>query len=255
MKEKLLVLAKAAPEASKKYQEIVCVAGITDKGEWRRIYPIPWDISWKNNASRFRKKTWIEYEVESDKPSDHRTESRKIKFETIKPLHEASFREIENILRPRLQTIEEIETKGIRMQSLGVIEPKEIVDFLPSNNPHYIKLTTMGRQKDLLGQPAMKLKPPRFKYSYKFKDDKDGRIHELLCEDWEAAELYRNCEKRRLEGKYPDEKTVHEKVRTKMLKQIIKNDHTYFIIGSHYRFPTYMLVGVIYPKKGDVDSK
>lgn len=39
MKERLLVLAKAAPEASKKYEELICVAGITEKGEWRRIYP------------------------------------------------------------------------------------------------------------------------------------------------------------------------------------------------------------------------
>ncbi len=252
MKERLLVLAKAAPEASKKYEELICVAGITDKGEWRRIYPIPWEVFWKTSPNRFEKKWWIEYELQSQSPSDHRPESRKIKFETIKPLRKATFSEIENLLKPRLQTIEEIEQKGVKIQSLGVVEPREVFDFLRSDNPHYEKLVTMGKQLDLFGKPAMKLEPPRFKYSYKFKDDLDGRVHENLCEDWEAVMLYLNCEKMRLVGKYKDEKEVDEKVRDKMLRDIFKNGQVYFIVGSHYRFATYMIVGVIYPTKNDL---
>ncbi|MDE1768833.1 MAG: hypothetical protein KGH67_04430 [Candidatus Micrarchaeota archaeon] len=50
MKEKLLVLAKAAPEISSKYEHLVCVAGITESGEWRRIYPIPWKIFWESSS-------------------------------------------------------------------------------------------------------------------------------------------------------------------------------------------------------------
>jgi hypothetical protein len=252
MKERLLVLGKAAPEASQKYQELVCVAGITENGEWRRVYPIPWETFWKTSASKFKKKTWIEYELESGKPSDYRPESRKIKFDTITPLNEASYKEIEDLLRTRLETVESIESKGVKTQSLGVIEPKEIIDFLPSDNPHYIKLTTMGQQKDLYGKPAMKLEPPKFKYRYKFKDDIGGRVHELLCEDWEAAELYRHCEQNRIDGKYPDQETVHEKVKDKFLNKIIQKGHTYFVIGSHYRFPTYMIIGVVYPRKEDL---
>ena len=252
MKERLLVLAKAAPEASKKYEELICVAGITDKGEWRRIYPIPREVFLKTSKSRFNKKWWIEYELASNKPSDYRPESRKIKFETIKPLREASYNEISELLSQRIQTIEEIEEKGVKTQSLGVVQPREIIDFLPSDNPHYNKLVTMGKQLDLFGNPAMKLSPPKFKYGYKFKDDANGRVHENLCEDWEAVMLYLNCEKMRLEGKYPDEKTVHEKVRQKMLKDIFSRGKTYFIVGSHYRFPTFMIVGVIYPRKTDL---
>lgn len=94
MKEKLLVLAKAAPEASKKYEELVCVAGITNKGEWRRIYPIPWEIFWRNKNTKFKKKQWIEYELVSNEPSDHRKESRKIIPESIVVLGDASYDEI-----------------------------------------------------------------------------------------------------------------------------------------------------------------
>ncbi|VVB65702.1 Uncharacterised protein [Candidatus Gugararchaeum adminiculabundum] len=252
MKERLLVLAKAAPEASQKYEELICVAGITDKGEWRRIYPIPWELFLKTSASRFRKKWWIEYELASDKPSDYRPESRKIKFETIKPVREASFKEIDALLSQRVQTLDEIGEKGVKIQSLGVVQPREVLDFLPSDNPHYEKLVTMGKQQDLFGQSAMKLNPPKFKYRYRFKDDAEGKIHENLCEDWEAVMLYINCERMRLAGRYPDEKTVHEKVRQKMLRDIFKQGKVYFIVGSHYRFPTFMIVGVVYPKKEDM---
>lgn len=252
MKERLLVLAKAAPEASKKYEELVCVAGITDKGEWRRIYPIPWEVFWGSSSKRFKKKEWIEYELVSDSPSDHRPESRKIKFETIKPLREASYKEIEDLLKPRLQCIEEISAKGTKIQSLGVVEPKEVLDFIPTDNPNYIKLVTMGQQKDLFGQPAMRLEAPKFKYRYKFRDDAGGVVHETLCEDWEAVELYRRCEDYRKAGKYADEGAVHAKVKEKMLNGIFKNKHVYFIVGSHSRFPTFMVVGVVYPKKGDL---
>ncbi len=255
MKERLLVLAKAAPEISSKYEHLICVAGITDKGEWRRIYPIPWSVFWKTSGQNFKKKTWIEYELKDDAPSDHRHGSRKITFETITPLREATFAEIEGLLKARLTCIEELEQKGPKIQSLGVVEPTQILDFAPTTNQHYEALVTKSAQTTLLGEKAVKLDIPKYKYRYIFKDDMDGRIHENLCEDWEVGELYRKCEEYRKEGKYKDENEVHQKVKEKMLGAITKNKRVYFIVGSHYRFPTYMIVGVIYPRKGDLGVK
>jgi len=252
MKERLLVLAKATPEISRKYEHLVCVAGITESGQWRRIYPIPWRVFWKNSEKNFKKKSWIEYELESEKPSDHRPESRKIKFETITPIGEASFKEIEKLLQERKTCIEVLEENSPKVQSLGTVEPIEILDFKQVTNEHYQELITRKAQTDLSGKPAVKLEIPKYKYSYVFKDDAEGRTHECLCEDWEVGELYRNCEQRRKEGKYHDEREVYEKVRQKMLYDITKNKRVYFVIGSHYRFPTYMIVGVIYPRKTDI---
>lgn len=252
MKERLLVLAKAAPEVSGKYESLICIAGLTDKGEWRRIYPIPWKVFWKTSGQNFKKKTWIEYELQDDTPSDFRPESRKIKFKTIVPGEEASFSEIESLLKQRVTCIEDLEVKGPRVQSLGVVEPNELLDFAPTSNPHYEALVTKSAQTDLFGQKVVKFDIPKFKYSYIFKDDASGRIHENLCEDWEVAELYRRCEQMRAEGKYKNENEVHQKVKEKMFSSIMKNKHVYFIVGSHYRFPTYMIVGVVYPRKADV---
>ena len=102
------MLAKACPEISQKYESLICVAGITDKGEWRRIYPIPWKTFWGTSPKYFSKKQWIEYELVSEKPSDHRPESRKIKPNTIKPLEREEYGKIETMLAERITTIEKL---------------------------------------------------------------------------------------------------------------------------------------------------
>jgi hypothetical protein len=252
MKERLLVLAKAVPEISSKYESLVCVAGITDSGEWRRIYPIPWNIFWGTSSRNFKKKYWIEYETAGS--GDYRHESMKIKPETIKPIGEASFSEIESMLKDRLTTIEELEELGPKKTSLGVVEPKELIDFVPTSNKHYEELTQMSKQKDLSGGKAVKLDIPEYKYRYIFKDViGEKRNHENLCEDWEVGELYRNCKRYLEQGKYKNEEELHQKVKEKMLTKITKNGHFYFIVGSHFIFPTYMIVGVVYPRKEDIE--
>jgi len=60
-KEKLLVLAKAYPIISKKYETLLCIAGITEEKEWRRIYPVPMEDYIK--VGKFQKRRWIELEV------------------------------------------------------------------------------------------------------------------------------------------------------------------------------------------------
>jgi hypothetical protein len=37
--EKIVVLVRATPEESKRHGYLVCVAGINEKGEFRRVYP------------------------------------------------------------------------------------------------------------------------------------------------------------------------------------------------------------------------
>ena len=246
----MLVLAKACPEASKKYEELVCVAGLTDKGEWRRIYPIPWEAFWRGKETRFRKKCWIEYDLASEKPSDRRPESRKIKFETIRELQPASYDEIRRLLELRVQTIEQLEEKGARNESLGVVKPRKIYDFLETDNKHYEELVSRKPQRTLGGGQALRLEIPEHKYRYAFTDEENGRVHEMLCEDWEVAELYRNCEEYRKKGNYKDEKEVFEKVKAKML-EVVKRKDAYFIVGTHYRFNTFLIVGIVYPKKNE----
>ncbi|MBP9581870.1 MAG: hypothetical protein KBE38_06915, partial [Ignavibacterium sp.] len=72
MRMKILITVKAYPAISKKYNETVCTAGITEEGRWIRIYPIPFRQLDYNN--QFRKYEWIELDLEKN-PSDFRPES------------------------------------------------------------------------------------------------------------------------------------------------------------------------------------
>ena len=39
-RKRLLLAVKAYPERSRKHGDVVCTAGITEEGEWIRLYPI-----------------------------------------------------------------------------------------------------------------------------------------------------------------------------------------------------------------------
>ncbi len=251
MKEKLLVLAKASPIVSKKYEELVCVGGITDKGEWRRIYPIPWKYFWKTSSTYFKKKSWIEYELKEDTPSNHRVESRKIISETINPLSDEDYAKIKNLLEKRLTTLEELKKRNHREISLGVIKPI-VKDFVEEDSKNYEKLKKKKEQKTLSGKDAVEIDIAEKSFSYIFKcEDPNCKGHKILCEDWELAELYRKCEEYRKNGKYKDKREVFEKIKQRMLHDMLKKKEIYFILGTHYRFDTYIIIGIIYPRKSD----
>jgi len=81
VKEKVLVLTRATPEESRKYGYKVCVAGITENGEWRRLYPFTFQYG--KVSLPFGKKDIIEVETEKNS-EDARKESRKVRsFEKI----------------------------------------------------------------------------------------------------------------------------------------------------------------------------
>ena len=83
---KVLILVKTYPAISTKYGETVCTAGITEDGNWVRIYPIPFrKINYK---TRFKKYEWIEADL-IENQSDFRPESfRPVDYEKIHAIDE-----------------------------------------------------------------------------------------------------------------------------------------------------------------------
>ena len=70
------------PHPSRVHQELVCTAGISDAGEWVRLYPI--DYRYRPNHQQFRKYQWIEVELASrGAGNDNRKESRKPNLDSI----------------------------------------------------------------------------------------------------------------------------------------------------------------------------
>jgi len=248
LKERLLVLAKAYPIVSRTYDHLVCIAGITETGEWRRVYPVPWDVFWKGKDTKFKKKQWIEYELRNNKPSDHRPESRKVKHDTIKPLEEEDFINIKKMLDERLTTLEDLQSKSHKEVSLGVIKPR-IKDFVWQRSGSYEKVLSMSGQLDLNGESAVKIETPDKMFQYVFDCSTScTKEHRIMCEDWELAELYIKVKK----NSRDDEEAVY-KVKRKFLDYIRSLKHVYFIMGTHNIYGTWLVISVIYPKKNDLD--
>lgn len=253
MKEELLVLGKTYPTISKKYELLVCVAGITANGEWRRIYPIPWKIFWKYSESKFKKKQWIRYELRDNKPSDRRPESRKIKFDTIEVLHEESFRNIKKILDERLNTLEELQEKKDTEISLGVVRPK-IIDIIWDDWDYYKEIDKLIKQQTTLDiTDGVKKSPvnidfPDKKFQIIFKCNPDcPKEHKMMCEDWEIGMLYLNVLKR-----HKDKEKACNIVRDKILKLQKDHKYIYFGIGTHNKFGTWLIGSILYPKKEEL---
>lgn len=79
-RESILILVKTCPEPSRGYVETTCVAGITEAGEMRRIFPVL--FRFLGEEKRFKKWQWIKIETEAA-VGDNRKESRRGNFDTI----------------------------------------------------------------------------------------------------------------------------------------------------------------------------
>jgi hypothetical protein len=78
--ERILILAKTYSSPSAQYVETSCVAGITDKGCMRRLYPVPFRLI--ENNQQFKKWQWVDVRVEKAN-NDRRPESHKIYVDTL----------------------------------------------------------------------------------------------------------------------------------------------------------------------------
>lgn len=84
---KVLITVMTYPYPSKKYQETVCTAGVTQSGEWIRLYPV--DYRYRPKHQRFRKWQWIAVALgPRGHGSDQRAESREPDLSTVRLLGE-----------------------------------------------------------------------------------------------------------------------------------------------------------------------
>ncbi|HZZ71575.1 MAG TPA: hypothetical protein VFE24_04935, partial [Pirellulales bacterium] len=84
---KLLITVMTYPHPSRGYNELVCTAGITESGEWVRLYPV--DYRYRERHQQFRKYQWIEVGLgPTGAGNDNRRESRRPDLDSIELLGE-----------------------------------------------------------------------------------------------------------------------------------------------------------------------
>jgi hypothetical protein len=264
--ERIIVLAKTYPELSTKHGPLVCVAGVNEYREWRRLYPIPakiWVDKGDSRYSSIRFKKWDIIEVEvSEKPPQHdrREESRKvINWEGIKIVDKIESWEqrltiIKQLLDPSIETL----IKSGR--SLGVIKPIRVEKFFAQPRQRLrseaekqvlekmdqadatLTLLDYVQAGDEYLLPEVKkpdVKIERLPWiGYRFYCSPECNGHEMMVIDWEAQELFRKY--RRVEGP----------VEQKLFHEFVYERDLYFIVGNTWRHHrSFMIIGLFYPPK------
>jgi hypothetical protein len=262
---RVFIVVKTYPTISKKYDELVCTAGILDNGGWVRIYPFPFrKLEYEN---RYKKFQWIELPL-SRNLADVRPESYKVDDITkAKPIGEPvgtgmAWAERKRIILEHNPVHEDltslIASANANELSLAIFKPSRIVDFRVEEvarewSPEKLReLESKARQmslfqseSDVKKEFAAVAKLP-YKFSYRFKDS-NGRESTMMIEDWEIGMLYWNCLKR---SSGNEEKAV-EMVRQKYVDEFGSRD-LHLFLGTTKKYHgwasnPFVIIGVFYP--------
>ncbi len=236
--EKIVVLVRATPEESKKHGYLVCVAGINEKGEFRRVYPF--EFSYGEKLIDFKKKDRIEV-VLTEPDNDQRRESRKqISYKNLhSPVEDE---ELRNLLRSKVSSIEKLTEENA---SLGVVKPELLDVKIEINSTEiYDKQQYFNLMGDYLVEKREKVKMPvELRYHFRCKNDPTCKGHQIILLDWELNELARNVMRTDI-----DPASIEEKIRNKFY-DFMKERDIYFVMGTHFRFKTWMIIGIFYLRK------
>lgn len=265
--ERILILAKTYPSPSAQHVETSCVAGITDQGLMRRLYPLPFRLIEEGN--QFKKWQWIDVRVEKA-AKDHRPESHTIYVDTIKCRDVIDTRGDWSGRRQWVERIPSFDTMDLidqaRMNkdvSLALLRPAKILglEITPARNPDWTdeekeKLLRAQMQGDLFSEVDARkelrtLRKIPFDFHYRYlcetSEGMKEHKHKHKIVDWEAGMLYWNC--------------VHEygskweaPFRAK-LEEMLPGKDLMFLMGNQHRFQDqWLIVSLIYPPKLPPDA-
>lgn len=264
---KVLITVTTYPLPSRSYDELVCTAGITDKGEWIRIYPVPLSALLGiriNGELKSMKYTWLELDLvrrtddfrpESHSPVHYDFKDLKI-IETI-DTKKNWFKRKEYCLNEVFTNFDELIelSKAPTNKSLATFKPTEIIGIdIEDDDPEWKnEWKELRKQGDLFDEeksPEILIPKLPYKFFYKFKDS-TGKQRRLMVEDWEVGALYWNSLKS-CEG---DPNKALEKVREKLEKKFIHENDIHFFVGTTREWHTrrsknpFVIIGLFYPKK------
>jgi hypothetical protein len=234
--ERVVVLVKALPHAGKKHGETVCCAGITERGEWRRQFP----IHFRRLQQKFRRWDRIEYEYRTPK-DDKRPENRRVQEDTIRVAGSVPPRERANLLSRVI--VSSTAAAAAQGQTLALIRPRKI-HFLPrKKTPRDIEeerraYRAAASQHSFFDRALAELEPCPYAFKFEY-EDQDGHAHASTCDDWETTTMYR-----RFASQYGETRALS--LMKKTFEQEYPAKGMAFAMGTHSRYPdVWLLVGVL----------
>ncbi|MXX94959.1 MAG: hypothetical protein F4039_02270 [Gammaproteobacteria bacterium] len=257
-KLKVLITVKTYPIPSTKYDELVCTAGVTEEGEFIRLYPINFrDLPYEK---QYKKYQWIEVEVMRHEQTDIRKESFRPDNDTLKILGNPILPNSGNwdkrkryVLKKEARSLDELKEQfKVDQTSLGIFKPQKIEDFIVSSDSEDWKpeFYSALQQHRLWEERKSSLKPPRkvpYKFHYKLKcEDERCKGHKLSIHDWELGALYWKL----IDDGHSENETV-QRVRERFFDELCSETRdTYLFVGTMKdRFNPWIVLGLFYPKK------
>jgi hypothetical protein len=247
--KKAVIVVRTYPSPAKKGVEVSCTAAITDKGEWLRLFPIPYRFL--DYDKRFRKYQWVEVGVR--KATDTRPESYNLSENAItirsEPLPTTNAwqarKDIVFPLRASSLCFLQRQRDERGFPTLGFFRPRTIDEFQikPARATWTQGELELLRQGTLFDKgPQAELEKVPFEFRYRFHcDDDQCPGHNLICTDWELGESWR-----RWKDEYGQE--WEQKFRQRYETDMIQKYETHFYVGTVHKHPgSWIIVGLFYP--------
>lgn len=185
------IIVKAAPRASQKFGETVCIAGLNIDGSWVRLYPVSFrDLG---DAQKFGR--WDRVRYRWRRPSgrsDLRDESRRVDPHSIEIIGKMPTKERNAFLtRVAVTSLKRELEVG---KSLALLKP-EIIEFYVKKKSEDEFRKEMENRESLKAQADLFVRqniipgnacPYSFHYRYR---DEDG-VHDGTCQDWETEATF-----------------------------------------------------------------
>lgn len=242
VKEKLLLLCKTYPDLGRQYYYRICMAGITERGELRRIFPIPINF-YKKNINLFKNFHWIEYQ-RKDK-GDQRKESYKIDYRSMKSIKSESSGVVLNLIEERITSLEVLnDLKDKENRSIGFIKPNIKELLIETSAERKKKKKNLDSQLTLFGGTLGDNYIPyfvRFKFSCYNSSQCSG--HSIICEDINFWNFFKEKSK---------ENQSLEKIQRDFDKQyselLLSDKNLIFMMGTHFLFKTWLIISIFSPQ-------
>lgn len=247
--KKALIVCRTYPTPAKQGAEVSCTAAITDKGEWLRLFPVPWRLLPEDK--KFRKYQWVEVRV--TKARDSRPESYKLARDSIQIISEPL--STKNEWQLRKDVIFPLKAHCLcclikkrdadKHPTLGIFRPKmKSLVIKPTTATWTARQLAILRQGHLFEKsPVKELEKIPYNFQYEFAcDDAEcpGR-HKIICTDWEMAESFRKW-KSQYGAKW------ESKFRQRYETEMIESKDTHFFMGTMHGHPgVWIIVGLFYP--------
>ncbi|MGA2616381.1 MAG: hypothetical protein ABSF26_02150 [Thermoguttaceae bacterium] len=257
---KVLILVMTYPHPSRGYQELVCTAGITESGEWVRLYPV--DYRYRPSHQKFKKYQWIDVQLAPrGYGKDNRKESRRPNLDSITLIGErlstkndwAERREIIDSL-PRYSLNQLKALYDTDRTSLGIVRPKRVIDLeiRPATEPDWKpEWRQLFLQRTLFGGQQKSLRKLPYSFHYIFECEDSEKPHTAMCEDWELGNLFLKESER-----FGSDEAAAQSVRGKFLNEICGSEKdTCFFMGTHFPYNTWLILGLFWPPKAKTPQR